>query len=235
VLNPSKKILIVDDDKRVVKMLVEYMKLYEFKTVCAYNGRDALAFFDESVDLVVLDINMDDIDGIEVCQKLRENTNVPIIMLSANATSFDKIKALGVGADDYVVKPFDPLELIARIKAHISRIERFNASKTIEAPIEFDDIKIFRNAYKVIKGGNEINLSNTEFRLLVYLIDNSFKAVSRQKILKDVWQSDLYDENIVNTYVKRIRMKLEDIGSGEKYIKSIRGVGYMFETEFKYK
>lgn len=232
-MNRQRKILIVDDDKRVVKMLAEYMKLYEFKTVCAYNGRDALAFFDETIDLIVLDINMDDLNGIEVCQKIRENDNVPIIMLSANATSFDKIKALGVGADDYVVKPFDPLELLARIKAHINRIERYKASKTTEKPIEFDDIKIFRNAYKVTKNGNDIKFSNTEFRLLVYLIDNAFNAVSRQKILRDVWQSELYDENIINTYIKRIRIKLDDISNNEKYIKSIRGIGYIFEAEFK--
>lgn len=232
-MNRQRKILIVDDDKRVVKMLVEYMKLYEFKTVCAYNGRDALAFFDETIDLIVLDINMDDLNGIEVCQKIRENDNVPIIMLSANATSFDKIKALGVGADDYVVKPFDPLELLARIKAHINRIERYKASKTTEKPIEFDDIKIFRKAYKVTKNGNDIKFSNTEFRLLVYLIDNAFNAVSRQKILRDVWQSELYDENIINTYIKRIRIKLDDMSSKEKYIKSIRGIGYIFEAEFK--
>lgn len=231
-MNHEKKILIVDDDKRVVKMLVEYMKLYEYKTVCAYNGSDALAFFDDSVDLIVLDINMEGINGNEVCKKIRENYNVPIIMLSAKATSFDKIKALGEGADDYVVKPFDPLELIARIKAHISRVERYKASKNQEIPIEFDDIKIYRNAYKVIKHGNDINFSNTEFRLLVYLIDNAFNAISRNKILKDVWQSDLYDENIVNTYIKRIRLKLSDDGSSEKYIKSIRGVGYIFETKF---
>jgi len=232
-LNHERKILIVDDDKRVVKMLVEYMKLYEFKSVCAYNGRDALAFFDDSIDLILLDINMDGIDGIEVCKKIREKDNVPIIMLSANATSFDKIKALGMGADDYVVKPFDPLELIARIKAHINRVERYKASKSLEAPIEFDDIKIYRNAHKVTKCESEISFSNTEFRLLVYLTDNAFNAISRQKILKDVWQSDLYDENIVNTYIKKIRIKLGDVGSNEKYIKSIRGVGYMFETKFK--
>lgn len=232
-MNHERKILIVDDDKRVVKMLVEYMKLYEFKTVCAYNGRDALAFFDDSVDLIVLDINMDGINGNEVCQKIRETNNVPIIMLSANATSFDKIKALGEGADDYVVKPFDPLELVARIKAHINRIERYKASKNQEVPIEFDDIKIYRNAYKVTKSEDDISFTNTEFRLLVYLIDNAFNAISRQKILKDVWQSDLYDENIVNTYIKRIRIKLGDVGSHEKYIKSIRGVGYIFETKFK--
>lgn len=232
-MDRERKILVVDDDKRVVKMLEEYMKLYEFKTVSAYNGRDALAFFDESVDLIVLDINMEDINGIEVCQKIRETTNVPIIILSANASSFDKIKALGVGADDYVVKPFDPLELIARIKAHINRIERYKASKTPETPIEFDDIKVYRNAYKVTKNDNVISFSNTEFRLLVYLIDNAFNAVTRQKILKDIWQSDLYDENIINTYVKRIRIKLDDISNSEKYIKSIRGVGYMFEAKFK--
>lgn len=232
-MSAAKKILIVDDDKRVVQMLVEYMKLYDFKTVCAYSGRDALAFFDETIDLIVLDINMDDINGIDVCRKIRENNNVPIIMLSANAASFEKIKALGEGADDYVVKPFDPLELIARIKAHINRIERYKASKNLEAPIEFDDIKIYRNAYKVTKNGADICLSNTEFRLLVYLTDNAFKAVSRQQILKDVWQSDLYDENIVNTYIKRIREKLEGMGGNEKYIKSIRGVGYMFEAKFR--
>ncbi|MPN35817.1 Transcriptional regulatory protein WalR [bioreactor metagenome] len=125
------------------------------------------------------------------------------------------------------------MELVARIKAHINRIERYKVSKNFESPIEFDDIKIYRNAYKVTKGGIDISFSNTEFRLLVYLIDNAFNAVSRQKILKGVWQSDLYDENIVNTYIKRIRIKLDDVGSNEKYIKSIRGVGYMFETEFK--
>lgn len=232
-MNHERTILIVDDDARVVKMLVEYMKLYEFKTVCAYNGRDALAFFDDFVDLIVLDINMEDLNGIEVCQKIRENSNVPIIMLSANATSFDKIKALGEGADDYVVKPFDPMELVARIKANINRVERYKASKSFGAPIEFDDIKIYYNAYKVTKGGVDIRFSNTEFRLLVYLIDNAFNAVSRKKILKGVWQSDLYDENIVNTYIKRIRLKLNDVGNNERYIKSIRGVGYMFEAEFK--
>lgn len=226
-----KKILIVDDDKRIVKMLEEYMKLYNFTTLCAESGKDALAFYDETVDLIILDINMKGMDGIEVCKRIRERSNVPIMMLSANAASFDKVQALGAGADDYVVKPFDPIELLARVKAHIGRVERFKASRTLEVPTSFGEYKIFRNAYRVTKDGEEIKLSNTEFRLLVYLVDHAFTAVSRNQILKDIWESELYDENIVNTYIKRLRLKLGLDGDG--FIKSIRGVGYMFEGEIK--
>lgn len=226
-----KKILIVDDDKRVVKMLEEYMKLYRFSTICAESGKDALAFYDETVDLIILDINMKGMDGVEVCRRIRAKSNVPIIMLSANAASFDKVQALGAGADDYVVKPFDPLELLARVRAHIGRVERFKASRTMETPIEFDGYKIYRNAYKVTRDGQEIKLSNTEFRLLVYLVDHAFNAIKRKQILTDVWESDLYDESIVSTYVKRLRLKLGCDGEG--FIKSIRGVGYMFEAEIR--
>ena len=225
-----KKILIVDDDKRVVRMLEEYMKLYNFQTLCAGNGKDALALYDETVDLIILDINMQGMDGVEVCRRIRKQGNVPIIMLSANAASFDKVEALGAGADDYIVKPFDPVELLARVRAHIGRTERFKASRTMETPIEFDGYKIYRSAYRVTKDDEEIRLSNTEFRLLLYLVDHAFNAVSRKQILVDVWESDLYDENIVNTYIKRLRLKL---GVGDGYIKSIRSVGYMFEAELK--
>lgn len=222
-----KKVLIVDDDKRVVKMLVEYMKLYSFETLCAESGKDALAFYDETVDLIILDINMAGMDGVEVCRKIRAGSNVPIIMLSANAASFDKVEALGAGADDYVVKPFDPIELLARVKAHIGRVERFKASSTLESPLEFADYQVFRNAHKVTKAGQEIKLSHTEFRLLLYLTDHAFTAITRKQLLKEVWENEMYDENIVNTYVKRLRLKLGC--DGERFIKSIRGVGYILE------
>lgn len=227
-----KKILIVDDDRRVVKMLVEYMRLYSYETICAENGRDALAFYDETVDLIILDINMDDLDGVEVCRRIRSRSNVPIIMLSANAAAFDKVEALGAGADDYVVKPFDPIELLARVKAHIGRVERFKASSTMEAPMEFGEYQVFRSAYKVTKAGRELKLSNTEFRLLLYLLDHAFSAVTRKQLLKDVWENELYDENIVNTYIKRLRLKLDCEEEG--LIKSIRGVGYIFEGQIKH-
>lgn len=224
-----KKILIVDDDRRVVKMLEEYIKLYNFKTICAESGKDALALFDETVDLVILDINMSGMDGVEVLRRIRARCNVPVIMLSANAAAFDKVEALGAGADDYVVKPFDPIELLARVRAHIGRVERFKASRTVETPIEFNNFKIYRNAYKVTKHSQEIRLSNTEFRLLLYLVDHAFHAVSRKQILKEVWENEFYDEAIVNTYIKRLRLKLG--GEGGSLIRSIRGVGYLFEAD----
>ncbi len=183
-----KKILIVDDDKRVVRMLEEYMKLYNLDPV-RRKRQDALALYDETVDLIILDINMQGMDGVEVCRRIRKQGNVPIIMLSANAASFDKVEALGAGADDYIVKPFDPVELLARVRAHIGRTERFKASRTMETPIEFDGYKIYRSAYRVTKDDEEIRLSNTEFRLLLYLVDHAFNAVSRKQILVDVWKA----------------------------------------------
>ena len=224
----NNKILIVDDDERIVKMIAEYLKLYSFVPVNAYSGSDALAYIDNTISLVLLDINMGDIDGVTICEKIRNKYDIPIIMVSANSSSIDKIKALGAGADDYIVKPFDPLELVARIKSHISRLNRY---KVIKAPVDiikFDNIEIYKSSYKVIKDNEEISLSNTEFRLLVYFIENKGIALERKKILKDVWQSDMYDESIINTYVKRIREKLSS--GTEKYIKSVRSIGYVFEA-----
>ena len=139
----------------ILRMLEEYMKLYNFQTLCAGNGKDALALYDETVDLIILDINMQGMDGVEVCRRIRKQGNVPIIMLSANAASFDKVEALGAGADDYIVKPFDPVELLARVRAHIGRTERFKASRTMETPIEFDEMCI-RDRYS----GNRNSISS---------------------------------------------------------------------------
>ena len=228
-MNEKIKILIVDDDKRIVKMIAEYMKLYNFCPISAYSGTDALAYIDDTFSLVILDINLDDTDGVTICEKIRSRYDIPIIMVSANSTSFDKINALGAGADDYIVKPFDPLELVARVKSHIRRANRYKAINTPSDIIRFDNITIHKNAYKVLKNNEEINFSNTEFRLLIYFIDNNGIALDRKKILNDVWRSELYDESIINTYVKRIREKL--CSDTEKYIKSVRSIGYVFEAD----
>lgn len=227
------KIMIVDDDKRIVDMIEEYMKLYYIKTVPAYCGKDALAFIDDTIKLVILDINMDDINGIEVCKKIRKKYNIPIVLLSANATQYDKVRGLGVGADDYITKPFDPMELAARVKAHIRRAEEYNQNRIYDKPIKFDNIIIMRNAHKVIKNKETIHLSNTEYKLLLYLVDNAYTALTRKQILYNVWESDIYDESVVTTYIKRLRNKIDYSSDKEKYIKSVRGVGYIFEAEIE--
>jgi DNA-binding response OmpR family regulator len=219
------RVLIVDDDKRIVNLIQEYMKMYDIKSIAAYSGKDALAMLDERVSLIILDINMDDIDGITLCESIRVTNDVPIIFLSANATQYDKVRGLGVGADDYITKPFDPVVLIAKIKAHLRRAEKHERN-SYDSAIEFGDIRVYRNAYKVTSGGDDVNLSNTEFKLLLYFIDNAYTALTRKQILYNVWESEVYDEGTVTTYVNRLRSKID---KDEKHIKSVRGVGYIFE------
>lgn len=219
------RVLIVDDDKRIVNLIQEYMKMYDIKSTAAYSGREALAMIDERVSLIILDINMDDIDGITLCEKIRLTNDVPIIFLSANATQYDKVRGLGVGADDYITKPFDPVVLIAKIKAHLRRAEK-HGRNSYDSAIEIGDIKVYRNAYKVMVDEEDISLSNTEFKLLLYFIDNAYTALTRKQILYNVWESEIYDEGTVTTYVNRLRSKID---RDEKHIKSVRGVGYIFE------
>jgi DNA-binding response OmpR family regulator len=219
------RVLIVDDDKRIVNLIQEYMKMYDIKSIAAYSGKDALAMLDERVSLIILDINMDDMDGITLCERIRVTNDVPIIFLSANATQYDKVRGLGVGADDYITKPFDPVVLIAKIKAHLRRSEKHERN-SYDSAIEFGDIRVYRNAYKVTSGGDDVNLSNTEFKLLLYFIDNAYTALTRKQILYNVWESEVYDEGTVTTYVNRLRSKID---KDEKHIKSVRGVGYIFE------
>ncbi len=222
------KIMVVDDEKRIIDMITQFMKISQIEVITANSGKEALAKIDDSIQLVLLDIKMEDMDGLEVCKKLREKNDIPILFLSSNSTQYDKILGLGLGADDYITKPFDPLELIARVKANIRRYNKYNKNAKNQSTIQFDDFVIYRNSYKILKQGNEINLSATEFKLLLYFIDNVHTVLTRKQILINVWESELYDKNTVTKYVKRLRDKLEDNG---KYIKSIRGIGYMFEAE----
>lgn len=225
------KILVVDDDKNIVLMITEFLKIHDMKAIQAFNGKEAIELLDESIQLVILDINMNALNGIEVCKMIRQNYNVPILFLSANTAQHDKVLGLGVGADDYITKPFDPLELVARVKAHIRRREEYNKNSLTSMVIGFDEFCIHRNAHKVIKNGEEIYLSSTEFKLLLYFIDHAYMAMTRKQILMDVWESQHYDENTVTTYVKRLREKLKSDENDQGYIKSVRSVGYIFEAD----
>lgn len=223
------KIMVVDDEKKIIHMISEFMKVNDIQVISAFSGKEAIKKLDTSIELIVLDINMNDLDGMETCKIIRQKTNIPIIFLSAKSSQYDKILGLGIGADDYITKPFDPVELVARVKAHIRRYKEYGNPINSNNITKFDDIEIHRNAHKVLKSGKEINLSATEFTLLLFLVDNSYTVLNRKQILRNVWESDLYDDNTVTTYVKRLRDKIENDSNNPNYIKSVRGIGYIFE------
>lgn len=226
------KIMVVDDDENIVYMISQFTKIHNIQAIPAYSGKDAIELLDESFHLVILDINMRSLNGIEVCKIIRMNYNIPVLFLSGNSAQHDKVLGLEVGADDYITKPFDPLELIARVKSHIRRWQEYNTNMNHpnNRIIKFDEFIINRNAYRVTRNGEEIPLSSTEFKLLLYFIDHANIALTRKKILSEVWESDHYDENTVTTYVKRLRQKLKVNEDEHRYIKSIRGIGYIFES-----
>lgn len=223
------KIMVVDDEKNIVDMIREFMKINNIHVISAFNGREAIEKLDDSIELIILDINMNGLDGLETCKIIRNKTNIPIIFLSSKSSQYDKILGLGIGGDDYITKPFDPVELVARVNAHIRRYKEYDNPINNSKIIKFDNIEIHRNAHKVMKSGREINLSTTEFTLLLFLVDNSFTVLNRKQILRNVWESDHYDDNTVTTYIKRLRDKLEKDSNNPKYIKSVRGIGYIFE------
>jgi DNA-binding response OmpR family regulator len=230
------KVLVVDDDKAIVHMISEFMKLYGLETVQAYSGETALNKLDNSIKLILLDINMKELSGIELCKIFRERTNVPIVFLTSNSSQYDKILGLGVGADDYITKPFDPVELVARVNAHIRRYSQYGnlVNRDIDSVIEFENIKILKDSHKVLKENIELNLTSTEYNLLMYFVENPRKVLTRTQILNNVWKSSMYDDNTVTTYIKRLREKIEDDKGNPKFIKSVRAIGYIFDGEVKF-
>ncbi len=225
------KVLIIDDDKSIVSMISDFMRINSIDVVTGFTGEDAVRLSeDASIDLIILDINMNGIDGFEACKKIRAHSMVPIIFLTAKTAQSDKILGLGIGADDYLTKPFDPLELVARVKSNIRRSSVYDAdSQSSSDLIQIGQITINKSSHKVTKGDLLIDLSATEYTLLLYLIENANRVLNRREILLDVWNSDIYTENTVNTYIMRLREKIEDNKNEPRYLITIRGEGYLFE------
>lgn len=226
-----KKILIIDDEKDIILLLKDFLEIDNFEVVFTTKPEEAMGLLTDDISIVILDINMPGISGIQLCKDIRRVSKVPVLFISCNSSQSDKLLGLGVGADDYITKPFDPIELIARIKANIRRSENFSTSE--KNVVCFDDITLYMNNYKVFKGDKEINISGKEFVLLTFFIKNAHIVLSRDKILTEVWGNDYYNENVVNTTIKRLRDKLKSEG-GKTYIKTIWSVGYMFEADVKY-
>lgn len=224
-----KKILIVEDDNDLANLVKDYLRIEGYDGIITEDGEKGLKMAtNKDISLVILDIMLPEVDGITVCRKIREVSNVPIIMLSAKGGEMDKILSLGVGADDYITKPFSPMELLARIKAQLRRAG-FVDNKTLdEGIIDYGALKIYSKSYKVLLNGTEVDLTTKEFQILDYLSKNSGQVFTKEQLYDGVWGcSEYMDENTIAVYVKRLRGKLGEIG--KKSIKTVWGVGYKWE------
>ena len=221
-------ILVVDDEKEIADLVEIYLVSDGYKVFKANNAKEGLEILEkEEIHLVLLDIMMPGMDGLEMCRKIRETNNIPIIMLSAKSTDLDKILGLGTGADDYVVKPFSPRELVARVKAVLART--MPASVAEGNVYTFGNLVIDTASHSVKVAGQEAPLTPKEFDLLVFLVNNKGIALSREKILQKVWNYDYYGEDrTVDTHVKMLRSHL---GSCRGYIVTVWGVGYKFDPD----
>ncbi|EOT24073.1 hypothetical protein C805_02284 [Eubacterium sp. 14-2] len=220
------KILVVDDESRMRKLVRDFLVKQDFEVVEAEDGEDALNKFyaQKDISLIILDVMMPKINGWEVCREIRENSKVPIIMLTAKGEESDELMGFDIGADEYISKPFSPKILVARVEAILRR-----AGKKEEGTLDIGGIIIDKPGHQVIADGKVMELSYKEFELLSYFVENRGIALSREKILNHVWNYDYFgDARTIDTHVKKLRSKL---GSRGDYIKTIWGMGYKFEVE----
>lgn len=224
------KILIVDDDTNICELLRLYIEKEGFNCAIANDGKQALKMFLEyKPDLIVLDIMLPELDGFQVCRTIRKKSDCPIIMLTAKGEVFDKVLGLDLGADDYIVKPFEAKEVIARINAVLRRSDT-NKEEKIRV-VEYDNLYINLTNYELKINGNEVDAPPKEMELLYYLAANPNKVFTRDQLLDEVWGFDYYgDSRTVDVHVKRIREKLEDVSKKWK-LKTVWGVGYKFEVK----
>ena len=225
------KILIVDDDENICELLNLYLKKDGFDTVIANDGRQAVECAEKySPDLIMLDIMLPELDGWQVCREIRKKSDVPIIMLTAKGETFDKILGLELGADDYITKPFDTKEVIARIKAVLRR-SNDNEKQNKTQEVRFDKLKINLTNYELVVDGKRIDTPPKELELVFHLASNPNRVYTRDQLLDEVWGFDYYgDSRTVDVHVKRLREKLEGV-SDEWELKTVWGVGYKFEVK----
>ena len=228
----AKKVLVVDDEKLIVKGIRFSLEQDGMDVECAYDGEEALAMAKENqYDIVLLDLMLPKLSGLEVCQQIREFSNVPIIMLTAKNDDMDKIMGLEYGADDYITKPFNILEVKARIKAIIRRTSKKEEKQKNDSIIEAGDLRMDCEGRRVFIAGKEINLTAKEFDVLELLVLNPNKVYSREKLLGLIWGTDYPgDARTVDVHIRRLREKIENSPSDPKYVHTKWGVGYYYKN-----
>lgn len=225
----NNKVLIVDDDEHIVELIKLYMDKEGFDTVTANNGKKAVELFkSEAPAIVILDVMMPEMDGWQVCREIRRVSNIPIIMLTAKGETFDKVLGLELGADDYMVKPFEPKELLARVKAVLRRSD--TKESKVEKEIVFPNLTINLSNYELKINGNIVEVPPKELELLYFLASNPNRVFTREQLLEEVWGFDYFgDSRTVDVHIKRLREKLEGVEANWQ-LKTVWGVGYKFEV-----
>ena len=224
------KILVVDDDIEICKLIEIFLEKERFKVVKAYDGEEAIEVFKKEMPkLVILDIMLPKMDGYDVCREIKKISDIPIIMLTAKGETFDKVLGLRLGADDYMVKPFDPEELIARIRAVLRRVSPMNFNN--QDKIIFPDLAIDMDDFSIKVINNPMQLPKKEMELLYFLASHPNKLFTREQLIEQIWGYDFYgDTRTVDVHIKRLREKLKKVE--DKYeIKTVWGVGYKFEVK----
>ena len=223
------KILIVEDDQEIAMLERDYLEIEGFTTALVDNGQEAVSqALRGDYDLILLDLMLPGCNGYDVCRLIRDKVDVPILMVTARSESVDKIRGLGLGADDYIAKPFDPAELVARVKAHLSRYARLTGGGSdSQDAITVGDVRILPQSWKVYKAGREVEMPNREFELLKFLAENPNIVFSKERLFEAIWGFDYVgDSATVTVHIGRIRDKIEDDPSNPKIIETVWGAGY---------
>ena len=228
------KILIIEDEEAIADLEKDYLELSDFQVeICNAGDVGLKTALEGEFDLVILDLMLPGMDGFEVCKKIREKKNIPILMVSAKKDDIDKIRGLGLGADDYMTKPFSPSELVARVKAHMARYERLvgSSQKPQNDIVEIRGIRIDKTARRVYVDGVEKNFTTKEFDLLTFLAEHPNHVFTKDELFREIWDMDsIGDIATVTVHIKKIREKIEKDTAKPQYIETIWGVGYRFKV-----
>lgn len=230
-MNTNQRILVVDDDRNICEIIRLYLEKEGFEVLIAYDGQQALEIFKEKTpSVVVLDVMMPKMDGFQVCREIRRVSSIPVIMLTAKGETFDKVLGLELGADDYMVKPFENKELVARIKAIL---RRYDPKDSADKEIIYPNMVVNLTNYELKINGEAVDIPPKELELLYYLATNPNKVFTREQLLETVWGFDYFgDSRTVDVHVKRLREKLELAGENVSWqLKTVWGVGYKFEVK----
>ncbi|ODG93914.1 MULTISPECIES: response regulator transcription factor [Bacillaceae] len=227
-----KKILIIEDDQSIALLQRDYLEINDFEVEIESNGKSGLQkALSKEYDLIILDLMLPELNGFEICKKIRESKDIPILIVSAKTEDIDKIRGFGLGADDFIVKPFSPSELIARVKAHLSRYQRLaNKGQMNEEELQVRGLTIQKDSRKVLVNGEEKIFTTKEFNLLIFLASNPNKVFSKELLFDRIWGFETVgDISTVTVHIRKIREKIEVDPSNPNYIETIWGAGYRFK------